>query len=213
MSNEDGEYPIGYGRPPKHTQFQKGASGNPRGRKKKKSKLESVRKILNEKMPVTIDGQDATITPVEAAARKAIKQGLSGNLRDLRAMIAFFNDIGVEMFTEDDKRNLDGQVQHRALEQLEKLRTEIRETDKFIDLMEPYRAKHKAMILGDPEIFERQIEFWTVFLEDAPNEVAYKKRLEALKVEKRQPLMSEKLIKKITSRYRERNGKAFKYRK
>lgn len=28
-----GDYEVGYGKPPKHTQFQKGQSGNPRGRK------------------------------------------------------------------------------------------------------------------------------------------------------------------------------------
>jgi hypothetical protein len=30
-----GSYEVGYGKPPKNTQFQKGISGNPRGRPKK----------------------------------------------------------------------------------------------------------------------------------------------------------------------------------
>lgn len=213
MSKDDGGYPIGYCRPPLETRFQRGKSGNPKGRKKKPSELERVRQILSETMQVTIDGKDTAITPVEAAARIAIKKGLSGNLRDLRAMTAFFRDVGIEFFTEEHKSKLGGKASRQALAQLATLRKEMRKGDDYFDLMEPWRDKHRQMILGDPEIIERQIEFWVGFLEEAPNNIAYRKRLEALKVEKWQPLMSEKLIKQIARRHRERNGKSLKNRK
>lgn len=213
MSEGNDDYSVGYGRPPKNTRFQKGLSGNPKGRRKKPNELERVREILNEKMQVTIDGKDAAVTPVEAAARIAIKKGLSGNLRDLRGMTAFFRDIGVDIFSEEDRRELSGAVERTAAEELRKLREEMLDMDKYLDLMQPYREKHHQMILNDPVIIERQIKFWVGFLEEAPNDVAFKKRLEALKVEKWQTLMSENLIKQITRRYRERNGKSLKNRK
>jgi hypothetical protein len=34
LSSPGGEYAVGYGRPPQHTQFQPGRSGNPKSRAK-----------------------------------------------------------------------------------------------------------------------------------------------------------------------------------
>jgi hypothetical protein len=32
LANEKGDYAVGYGKPPGHTRFEKGRSGNPKGR-------------------------------------------------------------------------------------------------------------------------------------------------------------------------------------
>ena len=34
MSGDGADYEVGYGKPPKHTRFKKGQSGNPKGRPK-----------------------------------------------------------------------------------------------------------------------------------------------------------------------------------
>ncbi|WP_165354860.1 DUF5681 domain-containing protein [Tropicimonas sp. IMCC6043] len=43
-----GDYDVGYGKTPKHTQWQKGQSGNPSGKKKGKSLAGGVRRTWLE---------------------------------------------------------------------------------------------------------------------------------------------------------------------
>ncbi|MEC7291115.1 MAG: DUF5681 domain-containing protein [Pseudomonadota bacterium] len=65
MSDEG--YKVGYGKPPKRTRFKKGQSGNPKGRKKSKTDLESLTKeMMRTKVFVTIDGKRKKVTVAEA---------------------------------------------------------------------------------------------------------------------------------------------------
>ncbi len=56
---DDDAYSVGYCKPPKTSQFKKGQSGNPRGRKHRVSYEEDdfpIRKFMLEFVPVKIDG-------------------------------------------------------------------------------------------------------------------------------------------------------------
>ena len=59
MADSASDYQVGQGRPPLHTRFKKGESGNPSGRRAK-SLPALLAAALNETVVVTIDGQRRT---------------------------------------------------------------------------------------------------------------------------------------------------------
>lgn len=81
-----GDYEIGYGRPPKHTRFRKGQSGNPRGRPPTRGAVKiDLNAILNKPVTVIQDGEARHMPPKEVALRKILKKALTK--RDLRSII------------------------------------------------------------------------------------------------------------------------------
>lgn len=76
MSTNRGQSKVGYGRPPEHSRFKLGRSGNPRGRpikEKPKSGEIDVAGVLNEKIPTRdTDGAITEMSAFEGSVRKLI---------------------------------------------------------------------------------------------------------------------------------------------
>jgi hypothetical protein len=80
--------PVGYGRPPKHSQWKKGQSGNPDGRRKGTRNVSAiVSAAAAERVTVTIHGQRRTLTKFEAAAMQLANQAASGELKAIKQMV------------------------------------------------------------------------------------------------------------------------------
>lgn len=74
-------YEVGYGKPPKQTQFKRGRSGNPNGRPRKKPDLYSeLTKVLHENVTVTIDGESKRLTVQQALLMRLRDQALRGEI-------------------------------------------------------------------------------------------------------------------------------------
>src|SRR5262249_16008337 len=89
--DEDGneDYRGGYGRPPAHTPFVRGQSGNPKGRPKGTLNLASlVRKALQETVTVTERGVRKTMPKIDVAIRQQINHAAAGDVRALK-LLAF----------------------------------------------------------------------------------------------------------------------------
>lgn len=70
---------VGYGKPPKHSRFKPGQSGNPRGRPKGKVPLSQlIQKHLDAKVAVTVGGLQQSITRREALIIGFIGDALKG---------------------------------------------------------------------------------------------------------------------------------------
>lgn len=83
-----GEDKVGYGRPPKHSQFKKGTSGNPSGRPRAVDTIPGiVEKIANQKIPVTIGNRMRHIPMIEAAVMKLSLEALKGNPRAVKLFL------------------------------------------------------------------------------------------------------------------------------
>jgi hypothetical protein len=79
------DYEVGYGRPPVHTRFRKGQSGNPRGRRAEdKTMPAAVRRALWGKVVVTENGERKKVARIEVAARQLANKAAAGDLAAIR---------------------------------------------------------------------------------------------------------------------------------
>jgi Family of unknown function (DUF5681) len=96
MSNDNtqDDYEVGYGKPPKNTQFQKGVSGNPTGRPKKATNFHSIfMKEAESLMTINDNGQRRRISKLEGIAKQLHNKALTGNIPALRMYIALYPQV------------------------------------------------------------------------------------------------------------------------
>jgi Family of unknown function (DUF5681) len=82
-------YEVGYGKPPKNTQFQKGISGNPRGRPKKS--LDFDHELIRESksfMTINENGRRKRISKHGVAVKQLVKQAITGSTQALKNYFA-----------------------------------------------------------------------------------------------------------------------------
>jgi hypothetical protein len=97
-------YDVGYGKPPKTTQFKKGQSGNPKGRVKK-SPVQDLRLLLDgilaEEVHVREGGRVRKMTNLESLLHIQMTNALKGSKPAVRALIKHARKAG--FFTRLDR--------------------------------------------------------------------------------------------------------------
>jgi hypothetical protein len=80
-ANDNAAYSVGYGKPPTHTKYAKGKSGNPSGRPKgSKKKLSLVlQEVFEQTVSVGVNGKSRKLPLIEAMATKVVAMALSGD--------------------------------------------------------------------------------------------------------------------------------------
>lgn len=85
------QYEVGYRKPPRHTRFKPGTSGNPRGRPKDAKGLKTiVRETMTAKVPVRTAGGEKKMSRMEAVLHKTVELGMKGNPRALMQIISLY---------------------------------------------------------------------------------------------------------------------------
>lgn len=86
--NPKSDYEVGFGRPPRSTQFRKGTSGNPKGRPRGSKSLSTiVKETLDEKVVVRENGRCGRITKRAAMIKQQANKAVSGDQRAVRYLI------------------------------------------------------------------------------------------------------------------------------
>jgi hypothetical protein len=90
-------YEVGYGKPPKNTQFKKGKSGNPSGkRKREKCWKEQYAEILEEKVTLRVNGKLERMTFLQAVMRSQIGRAMKSD-RAYAEMISFLEKVDADL--------------------------------------------------------------------------------------------------------------------
>jgi Family of unknown function (DUF5681) len=89
-------YSVGYGRPPKNTQFKKGRSGNPKGRPKGRRNLSSeLRKLFTDPVIVHVRGKQRRVAAILALQHVQLNRALKGDHRAALAVFKNAKEFGV----------------------------------------------------------------------------------------------------------------------
>jgi replication-associated recombination protein RarA len=87
-NSEAGDYPVGYGKPPKHTQFKPGTSGNPKGRPKETKNLKTdLVEELAEKILVHEGDGSKKISKQRAVVKSLVTRTLKGDARAANTLL------------------------------------------------------------------------------------------------------------------------------
>lgn len=90
-------YKVGYGKPPKATQFKKGTSGNPKGRPKGSLNLATAfNRALSERIEVVVDGRKRSMTKLEVAVTGLINRAVKGDAKATQQLLSLAPLVGIE---------------------------------------------------------------------------------------------------------------------
>ena len=86
---------VGYRRPPVHSRFKPGQSGNPSGRAKGSQNFKTLlNRILKEEVSLQDGSKSRKISKAEAIMRRLIVGALKGDSRDLHALFKLAEQTG-----------------------------------------------------------------------------------------------------------------------
>jgi len=89
VDDSEANYDVGYCKPPEHTRFQPGRSGNPRGRPKGSRNLATaLEQELRARVTIIENGRRRTITKLQAAVKQLVNQAASGNTRSMQFLLS-----------------------------------------------------------------------------------------------------------------------------
>jgi Family of unknown function (DUF5681) len=85
---------VGYGRPPLHTRFKPGQSGNPKGRRKhRKNVMTLLQEVMDEKIKMKEGDKTKSVSKGEAMIRAAALKALKGDAKSFDRLMALLQKI------------------------------------------------------------------------------------------------------------------------
>lgn len=97
MTTKKTDYAVGYGKPPEHSRFQAGQSGNPKGRPKGSLNLATaVNRALREKIIVTANGRRKSMTKLDVAIKGLVNRAVKGDAKAMQQLLGLGPLVGIE---------------------------------------------------------------------------------------------------------------------
>jgi hypothetical protein len=93
-SDDERDYEVGYGKPPPHTRFVKGQSGNSRGRPRGAKNMKTLlSKALNELVVVTDNGGRRKVSKREAIITQLVNRSAKADFKAIQILLGMIRDI------------------------------------------------------------------------------------------------------------------------
>jgi len=117
--DKDGDYEVGYGKPPRHTRFAKGQSGNPRGRPPgAKSFTTLLDEALNERVLVAENGGRRKVSKRHAIVTQLVNRAATADFRAMKMLLDFARDTERQTEPASPESAAFTEAEQRVLEQL-----------------------------------------------------------------------------------------------
>lgn len=88
------DYTVGYGKPPKDSQFKPGQSGNPKGRPRRSKSIDAlIRDELGRKVRLQEGGREIHITKREAIIKQLVNKAIKGDARATQMMMLLIEKL------------------------------------------------------------------------------------------------------------------------
>ncbi len=96
-------YTVGYGRPPRHTRFRKGRSGNPKGRPKGSKPAKTLlQEALSAPVAVTEGGSTRVIEQRHALFKAMVAKAIKGDVRAAALAVNLMEKFGINRADGED---------------------------------------------------------------------------------------------------------------
>ena len=92
--DDERDYEVGYGKPPPHTRFVKGHSGNPRGRPPGAKNIKTLlTRALNELVVVADQSGRRKVSKREAIITQLVNRSAKADFKAIQILLAMLRDI------------------------------------------------------------------------------------------------------------------------
>ena len=109
---------VGYGRPPRHTRFRKGQSGNPNGRPQGGANAKTiVSRAISEKVTIREGETERAVTKLEGMLQAHLIKAIKGDTRSASLVINLVTRLGLLAETENKSFSALSEEDHAILDE------------------------------------------------------------------------------------------------
>ena len=109
MAERERDYAIGYGKPPVHSRFRKGRSGNPGGRPRGKSLATLLRAALAETATIEVKGRRRRVSKGQAMVALLIDRAAEDDPRWMKLLLDLLQTLDIGGDARDDHEEVDAE--------------------------------------------------------------------------------------------------------
>jgi hypothetical protein len=109
MAEREQDYAIGYGKPPVHSRFRKGRSGNPGGRPRGKRLATLLREALSETAMIEINGRPRRVSKGQATVALLIDRAAEADPRWMKLLLDLVQKLDIGGDARDDDEEVDAE--------------------------------------------------------------------------------------------------------